>query len=336
MDFINEQNGVGFVFERLQHTLEALLEITPVLGARQQRAHVQRIHLSFGQDFGHCALGNAPGQPLGNGRFTHTSLTHQQRVVFAAAAQDLDGPLDLVFATDQGVDLAVLGRLVEIVGVLLQRRGFFIALAALGALLAFIAGRVFGSFGSFRRVILANAVGDEIDHIQAGDALLMQVVHRVRVLFAKDGHQHVGTSHFLLAVAGGLHMHDGTLDHALEPQRRLRVHLFSTCHLGRVVLDEIGQRSTQIVNICRAGTQHLGRAGVVQQGQKQVLNGDEFMPLLTGLDKGHVQADFEFLSNHEVSFCALMFCVCKWGCLAFIQPVRSRIAAGARHGVPHP
>jgi hypothetical protein len=29
-----------------------------------------------------------------------------------------------------------------------------------------------------------------------------------------------------------------------------------------------------------------------------VLDRDEFVPLLPGLDKGHMQADFKFLGNH--------------------------------------
>jgi hypothetical protein len=33
-----------------------------------------------------------------------------------------------------------------------------------------------------------------------------------------------------------------------------------------------------------------------------VLDGDEFVSLLTGLDKGHVQADFKFLGDHVFSF----------------------------------
>ena len=53
--------------------------------------------------------------------------------------------------------------------------------------------------------------------------LLVQVVDGVRSLLAEDRHQHVGAGDFLLAVAGGLHVHDGALDHALEAQRGLRV-----------------------------------------------------------------------------------------------------------------
>jgi hypothetical protein len=43
---------------------------------------------------------------------------------------------------------------------------------------------------------------------------------------------------------------------------------------------------------------HLGGAGVVQQREQQVFDRDEFVPLLPGLDKGHMQADFKFLGNH--------------------------------------
>ena len=45
VNFIDEQNRVRFVFERLQHAFETLLEIATVFGAGQQCAHVQRIDL---------------------------------------------------------------------------------------------------------------------------------------------------------------------------------------------------------------------------------------------------------------------------------------------------
>ncbi len=97
-------------------------------------------------------------------------------------------------------------------------------------------------------------------------------------------------------------MHDGTLDHALKAQSRLGVHLFGACDLGRVVLDEIAQSFAQIIDVGCASAQHFGGAGVVQQSQQQVLNRNEFVALLTGLNKGHVQTDFQFLGNHVISF----------------------------------
>ena len=159
------------------------------------------------------------------------------------------------------------------------------------------------ALGGLGRIALLDAVGDEVHHVQARHALLVQVVHGVRVLLAEDRHQHVGAGDFLLAVAGGLHVHDRALDHALEAQRRLGVHLVGARHRGRVVLDEVGQRLAQVVDVGAAGAQHFGRAGIVQQGQQQVLHGDELVALLTRFHEGHVQADFQFLGNHAVSIC---------------------------------
>ncbi len=96
-------------------------------------------------------------------------------------------------------------------------------------------------------------------------------------------------------------MHDRSLNHALEAQRRLRVHFFGAGHSGRVFLDEGDQAFAQIFDVGGAGAQHFGRRGVVQQRHQQMLDGDEFVPLLTRLDEGHVQADFQFLRNHAAS-----------------------------------
>ena len=58
------------------------------------------MHLRCCQNFRHVTLHNSPSQALGNRGFTHTSLTHQERVVFAAAAQHLDNPLHFLLTGD--------------------------------------------------------------------------------------------------------------------------------------------------------------------------------------------------------------------------------------------
>ena len=54
------------------------------------------------------------------------------------------------------------------------------------------------------------------------------------------------------------------------------------------------------VDVGGAGAQNLGCRRVVDQGQQQMLHRDEFVALLAGLDKGHMQADFKFLRNHLI------------------------------------
>ena len=127
----------------------------------------------------------------------------------------------------------------------------------------------------------------------------MQVVDGVRVLLAEDGHEHIGTVDFALLVAArGLHVHDGALDNALKALRGLRVHFLRAGHARRVLAHKGAEAGAQRLNVCGAGAQHLGGAGVVQQRQQQVLHGDEFLPLLARLHKCHVEADLEFLRNH--------------------------------------
>jgi len=87
-------------------------------------------------------------------------------------------------------------------------------------------------------------------------------------------------------------MHDGALNDALKAQSGLGIHLVNASHLRRVVFDKSCQRLAQVIDVGRAGAQHFGGAGVVQQGQQQVLDRDELVALLTRLDKGHVKANF--------------------------------------------
>ena len=232
VDFVNEEDGVGLVAQALEHALEALLEVAPVFGACQQRAHVQRVNDGAGQHFRHFAFGDAPGQPFGNGGFAYARLAHQQRVVFAAAAKNLDGALQLVLAANKRVNAPFARLLVEIDGVLLQRRLLFVFFSG-GTVSARSGFAVFGV-----GFVLAHAVGDEVHRVQPRHALLVQEIDGVRVFLAKDGHQHVGARDFLLAAGRGLHMHDGALDHALKAQRGLRVHLAFARHLRGVVGDE--------------------------------------------------------------------------------------------------
>ena len=70
--------------------------------------------------------------------------------------------------------------------------------------------------------MLGDAVRDVVDDVEPGHVLLVQVIDRVRILFAEDRYQHVGAGDLL---ARGLHVVDRALEHALEAQRGLGVAL---------------------------------------------------------------------------------------------------------------
>ncbi len=237
-------------------------------------------------------------RPFGDRRLADAGLADQQRVVLAPAAQHLDHALDLVLAADQRIDPSFARQLVQVLRELVERR----ALAVTGLfLLALAAATALVALRRLRRIALLDAVGDEVHHVQPRHALLVQVVHGVRILLAEDRHQHVGAGDFLLAAAGALHMHDRALDHALKAERRLRVDLFIAADRRRVFLDEVDQALAQVFDVGSAGAQHLGRRRVVQQREQQVLHGDELVALLACFDKRHVQTDFQLLRDHAAS-----------------------------------
>ena len=110
--WISSMNRIdfGIVGQLLQHRLQPLLEIAAVLGAGEQRAHVERIDLVVLQQLGHVALVDAAREALGDRGLADAGLADQQRIVLAPAAQHLDDALELVLAADQRIDLAGLGQ----------------------------------------------------------------------------------------------------------------------------------------------------------------------------------------------------------------------------------
>ena len=64
---------------------------------------------------------------------------------------------------------------------------------------------------------------------------------------------------------------------------------------GRGVFLDVGSQAlAQVIDIGRAGLEHLGRGWVVQQREQQMLDRDELVALLPRHDERHLQAGFEF------------------------------------------
>ena len=113
----------------VEHGLQALLEVAPVLGAGEQRTEVEPPDAAVLQPFGDVARDDALGEAFGDRRLADAGLADQHRVVLRAAAEHLDDAPDLLVAPDHRVELARLGRLGEVAAELLER-----LIAALGVL----------------------------------------------------------------------------------------------------------------------------------------------------------------------------------------------------------
>ena len=122
VELVDEQHDLAVgVRDFLQHRLQALLELAAVLGAGDQRAHVEADDALVLEPLGHVPAHDALGEALDDGGLADAGLADEHRVVLRAAREDLDDAADFLVAADDRVELAGAGQLREVAAVALER-----------------------------------------------------------------------------------------------------------------------------------------------------------------------------------------------------------------------
>ncbi|MNS53637.1 hypothetical protein D3C72_863980 [compost metagenome] len=134
MGFVDKQNDrVQAAFDLFDHRLEAVLELTFDPGTGLQQPQVQGMQGNMLEHRRHITLGDAQGQPFDDGGFADAGFTGEDRVVLAAAGEDVDHLPHLELATEHRVDPAFASALREVDGVLIEGWGFAVAFDRAGA-----------------------------------------------------------------------------------------------------------------------------------------------------------------------------------------------------------
>ena len=121
MQLIDEQHDLPVLLgEVVEHRLHPLFELSPVLGARDQRAHVEGEQSFVLEAIGHLTVDDSLGEALHDGGLADPRLTNEHRVVLRAPLEDLHGSAYLIVASDDWIELALLGPLGEIDRVFLE------------------------------------------------------------------------------------------------------------------------------------------------------------------------------------------------------------------------
>ena len=122
VQLVDEQNDLPFrLHDFVEHRLEAIFELAAVLGACDERAHVERDDLLVLQSLGHILIDDAPGQPFDDGCLADTRLADEHRIVLGAARQHLNDAANLLVAADHRIELAAARELGEVAAVFLER-----------------------------------------------------------------------------------------------------------------------------------------------------------------------------------------------------------------------
>ncbi len=243
--------------ERVQHLLDAFLEVAAVARAGDEGAQVQGKDTRRLQGLGHVARMDAKGQALGERRLADAGFTDEQRVVLAAPAEHLDHALDLVLAANQRIDLPArrLGHEVRRIGLQrLARRG---GLAIPGS----------------RHARLVPAVGDGAQERQPIEPLLAQEVRGVAVLLLEQEDEQGAGLH--LAGTGRGRVDDGTLHDPVEADGGLGLDGPAPGYGGEGPLQHLVEVRPQAHDIHATAFQQSVRLAVLEQRGEQVLEADE-------------------------------------------------------------
>ena len=167
MHLVDEQDRHRPARKRVDDRLEPFFEIASEAGAGEQGRRVQREHLGAAELPGNIVIEEPLCQALGQGGLADTGIADEHGVVLAAPTQDLDRPLQLLGAADQGVELAACGALGQVDrerGQRVARRGGAVAV-----------GTGLGSVGRLgigcRGRHLGDAVRDVVQDVEPCDVL---------------------------------------------------------------------------------------------------------------------------------------------------------------------
>ena len=120
VDLVDEQDDVAAALDLLEHLLEALLEVTPVARPGHECPEVERVELLVRQGLWDLALDDLLGEALDDGGLADAGLTDEDRVVLGPPREHLHDALDLGVSAHERVELAVLGRLGEVLAELVE------------------------------------------------------------------------------------------------------------------------------------------------------------------------------------------------------------------------
>ena len=243
VQLVDEQDDLAFLLRQIvEHGLEALFEFAAILRAGDQRAHVERQNALAAQAFGHFAIDDALRETFDDRGLADAGLADQHRIVLGATLQHLHGAANLVVATDDRIELALLGALGQIDGVLLQRLPAFLRvrighLLAAAHLVDGLLDRALHGAGIAQNRAELALVLERRQHEQLAGDVLIAALLRELVGELKQPVQLVGDVHFAAALPS-------TLRQAVERLAELRAQQID---VGAGLVEQVAHRAALLV-----------------------------------------------------------------------------------------
>ena len=104
MDLIDEEEDIAILLDLIHHRFDPLFKLTAVFRSGDHEGQVERDQFLFSEVVGDFAFDNGMGKTFNDRCFTDTRFTDEDRVVFAAAAEDQDEAFDFFFSADDRIE----------------------------------------------------------------------------------------------------------------------------------------------------------------------------------------------------------------------------------------
>ena len=122
VQFVNKEDHFSGSAHFVQYRFDAFFKLTAVLGARHHQGKIQSKNHFVVQKFRYGFVDDRLCQTFDDSSFAHPGFTDQHRVVFGAAAENLDGALYFIFAPDHRIKRSLGGKFGQIAAESIQSR----------------------------------------------------------------------------------------------------------------------------------------------------------------------------------------------------------------------
>ena len=114
VQLVDKDDRVLVLHQLFHDGLQALFELTAILCSGNDEREIQTKHALIGEKARHFSVGNALGKAFDDGRLADAWLADEHRIIFCAAAENLDHALEFAVAADQRIELPIHGRLGQV------------------------------------------------------------------------------------------------------------------------------------------------------------------------------------------------------------------------------
>ncbi len=195
MDFVDEEDDIGLLFEFLDDGFESFFEVASVSGPCKERPKVELVYEGVGEGFGDLAFEDFEGESFDDGGFSDACFSDEQGIIFVSSHEDVDDAIDFVMSSDEGVDKALGCTFYEVDGVGFEVFVFFCFFGGVfgGCTLGGVLSIFFVVGG---RACFGDSVAYVFDGIESCHFLSFKEVDGVAFSFVEHGDEDVGPGDF--------------------------------------------------------------------------------------------------------------------------------------------